>query len=273
MKGSTAQEAGRGYLARGWAVIPIEPGGKRPLVRWEEFQHRLPTEQELHAWFERWPLANIGIVTGMVSRLVVLDIDPRHDGDDALILLEHEHGPLPHSVEALTGGGGRHVYFLHPGKAMRNKVGLATGIDLRGDGGVVVAPPSVHPSGRPYAWEVSHHPDETPLAAMPLWLQSLVEHDEMHPGRPMAHWRSLVRSGVPEGERNNTIASLTGHLLWHGVDAEVVLELLLCWNWIRCRPPLPDDEVARTVESIRRIHFRERGGRPVLSWPGATPRA
>ncbi len=225
----------------------------------------------MHAWFDRWPYANIGIVTGMVSRLVVLDIDPRHDGVDTLVQLEREHGPLPHSVEALTGGGGRHVYFLHPGEAMRNKVGLAAGIDLRGDGGLVVAPPSIHPSGRSYAWEVSHHPNETPLAAMPLWLRSLVADDEPHPGRPMAHSRSLVRSGVPEGERNNTIASLTGHLLWHGVDPEVVAELLLCWNRIRCRPPLPDDEVARTVESIRRTHFRERGGTPVPSSPGTRP--
>ena len=158
--------------------------------------------------------ANIGIVTGIVSRLVVLDIDPRHDGDDALILLQRKHGPLPHTVEALTGGGGRHVYFLHPGKPMHNKVGLVAGIDLRADGGLVVAPPSVHPSGRFYAWE--HHPDATALAVMPLWLQSLVANDEAHPGHPMAHWRSLVQSGVPEGERNNTVASLTGHLLWHG---------------------------------------------------------
>ena len=67
-----------------------------------------------------------------------------------------------------------------------------------------------------------------------------------------------MRRGVAEGERNNTIASLTGHLLWHGVDPEVALQLLLCWNRVRCRPPLSDDEVARTVESIRRTHVRHR---------------
>jgi len=272
MSKSTGKDAARIYLARGWAVVPIEPGGKRPLVRWEEFQHRLPTKQEVDAWFERWPKANVGIVTGRVSGLVVLDIDPRHDGDDSIIILERKHGPLPHSIEALTGGGGRHVYFDYPGEETHNKVGLAPGIDLRGDGGLVVAPPSVHPSGRLYAWEVSHDPEETPLAPLPLWLRSLVRGDEVHPGHPMAHWRSLVRSSVPEGERNNTVASLTGHLLWHGVDPEVALELLLSWNRMRCRPPLPDDEVARTVESIRRTHFRERGGRPVPGSPGTMPR-
>jgi hypothetical protein len=70
----------------------------------------------------------------------------------------------------------------------------------------------------------------------------------------LTYWRKLVADGVTEGERNNTIASLTGHLLWHGVDPDVVLELLLCWNRVRCRPPLPDDEVIRTVDSIARLH-------------------
>ncbi|WP_246189466.1 primase alpha helix C-terminal domain-containing protein [Methylacidimicrobium cyclopophantes] len=76
-------------------------------------------------------------------------------------------------------------------------------------------------------------------------------------GHPLAYWRRLVREGVQEGERNNTIASLTGHLLWHGVDPAVVLDLLLAWNATRCRPPLSEDEVARAVESIVRLHRRQ----------------
>jgi hypothetical protein len=68
-----------------------------------------------------------------------------------------------------------------------------------------------------------------------------------------------VREGVAEGERNTTLASLCGHLLWHGVDANVALELLLAWNRVRCRPPLPDDEVARVVASIGRLHAEMRG--------------
>jgi hypothetical protein len=253
-----AAAAARAYLRCGWTVIPIEPGGKRPLVRWEAYQKRRPTPDELRTWFQRWPDANVGLVTGAVSGLVVLDVDPRHYGDESLEELERQHGRLPHTIEALTGGGGRHIFFKHPGRTIRNRVGLARGIDLRGDGGLVVAPPSLHPSGRAYAWEVSHDPEDTPAAPMPLWLIAMVEQDAAHPGHLLAHWRHLARDGVPEGERNNTVASLTGHLLWHGVDPEVVLELLLCWNRVRCRPPLADDEVARTVESIRRTHFHER---------------
>jgi len=76
-------------------------------------------------------------------------------------------------------------------------------------------------------------------------------------GHPIAYWRRLVCEGVPVGERNNTIASLAGHLLRHGVDAAVVMELLLCWNRTRCRPPLADEEVAAVVTSISRLHARD----------------
>lgn len=254
----TTEQWALAYLARGWPVIPVEPRGKRPLVPWEAFQYRRPGAEELRAWLGRWPDANLAVVTGLVSGLVVLDIDPRHEGDDSLAVLERRHGALPHSIEALSGGGGRHVYFAHPGRIVRNKVGLAPGVDLRADGGVVVVPPSIHASGRAYAWELSHHPDETPLAPMPPWLLALVLGDPASPGHPPSHWRRLVCAGVAEGARNDTIASLTGHLLWHEVDPEVILELLLAWNRLRCRPPLADDEIARTVESIRRTHLRHR---------------
>ena len=144
------------YLSRGWSIIPIRPGDKRPLVRWEEFQHRRPSEDEARGWLRAWPEAGIGIVTGGISGLVVLDVDPRHGGEASLERLEREHGPLPVTLESRTGSGGRHLYFAHPGGLVRNKVALATGIDLRGDGGYVVAPPSVHASGRRYAWVEDH---------------------------------------------------------------------------------------------------------------------
>ncbi len=92
------------------------------------------------------------------------------------------------------------------------------------------------------------------MAALPAWLLSLPQGGI---GHPPAHWRRLVRDGVAEGERNSTLASLTGHLLRRGVDPEVALELLLAWNRIRCRPPLPDEEVAGVVESIARVRARE----------------
>lgn len=250
------EAAALAYAAGGWSVIPVEPRGKRPLVGWVEYQQRIADPDEIAAWFVRWPDANVGIVTGRVSQLVVIDVDARYGGLDSLAGLERAHGPLPATVEAATGGGGRHLYFVHPGTLLRNRVGVRPGIDLRGDGGCVVAPPSVHPSGRRYTWGNGRAPDETDPAPLPAWLLAAVG-GQTHPGHPLAHWRRLAREGVAEGERNATLASLAGHLLWHGVDAEVALELLLAWNRSRCRPPLPDEEVAGVVQSIARLHERD----------------
>ncbi len=251
----TPRDAALALAARGWSVIPIEPRGKRPLAAWHEFHQRRAGADEIAAWFARWPDANVGIVTGAVSQLVVLDIDASHGGLQSLAALEAEHGALPPTVEAVTGGGERHLYFARQAPALRNRAGLRPGIDLRAEGGSVVAPPSLHPSGRRYAWAPGGAPDQTPPAPLPRWLFDCTR--TAHAGHGLAHWRNLVRAGVPEGERNSTLASLTGHLLWHGVDAQVALELLLAWNRMRCRPPLPDDEVAQVVQSIARLHERE----------------
>jgi hypothetical protein len=121
-----------------------------------------------------------------------------------------------------------------------------------------VAPPSVHPSGRRYAWVDGRAPDEATPAPVPAWLLDAIG-DPAHARHSLAHWRQLARQGVAEGERNATLASLAGHLLWHGVDPEVALELLLAWNRSRCRPPLPDEEVAGVVQSIARLHERDGG--------------
>jgi hypothetical protein len=250
------QGAALDYVARGWSVIPIEPRGKRPLVAWLEFQDRRATAAEIAGWFGRWPDANVGIVTGALSGLVVLDVDARHGGAQSLAALETAHGPLPLTLAVATGGGGRHLYFSHPGGVVHNKVGLAPGIDLRADGGCVVAPPSMHPSGRRYAWVPGCAPDQATLASMPSWLIQLAHPAHGRAGHPLAHWRELVRRRIPEGERNNTIASLAGHLFWRGVDAEVVFELLQAWNREHCEPPLATDEVARVVESIAHLHER-----------------
>lgn len=254
MTAARCEPAALDYLARGWSVVPVRPREKRPLIAWQAYQHVRPRAEDVRDWFGRWPEANVAIVTGAVSGLVVLDVDPKHGGDASLSRLEREHGPLPFTVEAVSGGGGRHLYFAHPGGHVRNQVGLAPGIDLRADGGVIIAPPSVHPSGARYGWRPHHSPQETALAAMPRWL--LQPPAPEHPGHPLAYWRELLAAGVPEGNRNSAIASLAGHLLWHGVDPEVVTELLLCWNRARCRPPLADEEVVRTVASITHLHQR-----------------
>lgn len=246
--------AAAGYLARGWSLLPIRARDKRPLLPWERLRINKPTAAEVTDWFRRWPHANIGIVTGEISNLVVLDIDPEHGGNDSLDRLQQRFGAFPRTVEATTGGGGRHLYFLHPDVTVHNRAGLAQGIDVRGDGGYVVAPPSIHPTGAQYYWTPGHSPEELTLAPLPRWLLRTVG---ARAGRSLVDWRRLVAEDVPQGQRNSTIASLTGHLLWHRVDPAIVLELLLAWNRLRCRPPLEDKEVVQVVESITHLHQDE----------------
>jgi hypothetical protein len=251
-------EAALRYLARGWSVVPAAEGGKRPIVKWETYQDGLPSEAQVRGWFERWPSANVAVVTGAVSGIVVLDVDPKHGGEESLARFA-ARGGLPETIEAETGGGGRHIYFKHPGFEVRNRTGLAPGLDLRGDGGVIIVPPSIHPSGRPYRWRKGHAPGELVPAPLPDLLL-VPRFGDTERGHPLAYWRRLVREGVTEGRRNATIASFTGHLLWHGVDADVILELMLAWNRVRCRPALDDEEVLRTVRSIERTHRRGQVG-------------
>jgi hypothetical protein len=167
-------DAARAYAHRGWRVVPIAPNTKHPahLKAWSE---AATTDPELIGeWWQRWPADGVGVATGQRSGVWVLDVDPGHGGDDSLADLEAEHGALPATMEVITGSGGRHLYFAWPeGATIRNDQAgrLGPGLDVRGDGGQVVAPPTVHPNGRRYEWELS-----SPLAPAPApgWLVALL---------------------------------------------------------------------------------------------------
>lgn len=133
------------YLNIGLSVIPLRPKGKEPLIKWEEFQKRRATPEEVKGWFVRWPTANIGIVAGAISRIVVVDLDGPEGITQALLM------KLSSSVISLTGNG-KHLWYRNPLNTVGNAVRLLPGVDVRGEGGYVVAPPSVHENGRRYRW-------------------------------------------------------------------------------------------------------------------------
>jgi hypothetical protein len=154
---------------------------------------------------------------------------------------------MPETVEAQIDDGVRHMYFRHPGGLLHGCSALGAGIELHGDGNYVVVPPSIHVSGESYRWVRS--PDVFPLAPLPIGLsRTLVVRDQT--ANPVAHWQHLSQTETAEGWRREAIASLAGYLLGKGVDGKVVLELMLCWNAIRCRPPLTPDAVIREVDRI-----------------------
>jgi len=160
------------YARRGWPVFPCRARAKEPLAR-RGFKDATTDENTVRQWWTRWPDANIGIPTGS-STFVVLDVDVRAGGDETLRELERQHGELPATVHVLTGGGGDHYWFQPPAMSLRC-CRLADGLELKAEGGYVIVPPSVHPSGWPYTFEVQGHPDGMPLADMPAWLLELAQ--------------------------------------------------------------------------------------------------
>lgn len=222
-------------------------------------------EVAVRNWFTVAPFANIGMATGVI---VVLDVDPRHGGDDSLRALEAKHGLLPITTRAHTGGGGQHIFFRAPeGEEIRNSAGrLAPGLDVRGVGGYVVAPPSLHASGQHYVWSPDHHPDQVSPTQMPEWLVQALAHPRDR-GSPQnsSNLHRLIADGVAEGGRNTAVSRLTGHLLRRWVDPQVVHELVQAWNIVQCRPPLSPDEVTKIVGSIARKEFKRREARGVIT--------
>lgn len=244
----------------GWSVFPLAPRTKRPIPEngLNAATRHLPT---IDHWWRQTPDANVGVATGSTSGFWVLDLDEKRGGPDWLREQEHARGQLPRTVQQRTGGGGEHLLFALPeGRQIRNRVSVAPGVDVRGDGGYIVVAPSIHPNGRGYFWDIARHPLEVPLAPAPEWLLKLVLRSADRIPTPPSEWRKLITDGVVEGSRNDSITRLAGHLLRKGVDPDVAHDLLLAWNESRCHPPLDRDEVATAVDSIASAEARRIGG-------------
>lgn len=227
------------YAKKGWKLFPCAPNGKIPLTQ-NGFKDSTLDRRLITNWFETSPHANIGLVTGPESGFFVLDIDAKSGGLESLEKLIEIHGDID-TYMVQTGSGGIHFYFKYPEKGIRNKVNLLPGIDVRGDGGYVIAPPS-----KLIAGDYSLVKD-TPLAYPPEWLLELLT----EPVRPL---REDNREGndIPEGGRNDYLARLAGSLQRKGLSPESVSQVLHLENEQKCNPPLPSKEVDRIVESITR---------------------
>ncbi|MDP9341589.1 MAG: DUF3631 domain-containing protein [Actinomycetota bacterium] len=243
------------YAAGGWNVFPIHgivdgrctcgnadpdhAGGKHPATR-NGLLDATTDPAIVRSWWQAMPDANVAIRCGAASGLVVLDVDPAHGGDDSLRVLVAKHGPLPATLEAATGGGGRHLFFRHPGRPVRSSAGtLGSGLDVRADGGYVVGPPSLHASGRRYAWLGAGR-----LAAAPEWI---LEPPAKNGHRPAA----AIPETISAGQRNATLFSLAGSMRHRGMTVDEIEVALTAVNE-RCGPPLPADEVRRMAESTGR---------------------
>lgn len=225
--------------------------GKHPRI--SEWQKLASTDESwIKSWWKSWPDANVGIVTGEASGIFALDIDPRHGGDATLTELIEAHGDeWLHTSQARTGGGGHHIIFKYPkGAKVRNSKKLGEGIDVRGEGGFIVAPPSLHASGRHYAWLNEVEPVEAPE-----WLIKLLTDSEAAPApkaRSQAKSSATIGAVVGEGERNETLFSIGCAMRGQGYDYAEIKARLLEVNQQRCSPPLSVEEVQKIARSAAR---------------------
>ena len=227
-------EAALSYGRRGWSVFPCHPKAKEPLTE-HGFHDATTNDQQIDAWWTKYPDANVAIATGKVSGIVAVDIDGV-DGNQALQDLGGCAQPTLISITA----NGEHWLFRCPDQAVRCRTRFARDLDCRGDGGYIVVAPSMHPSGQRYRWE---NWGEEPIELPPKLLEAIVGNAK-GPAPPLP-------DPISEGERNATLASFAGSMRRRGASLDSILAALQVENR-RCDPPLMDDELEQIAVSISR---------------------
>lgn len=245
----------------GWRVFPLRPRDKIPLAGSRGFLDATISAEQITAWWTRHPDANIGIATGAASGVVAVDVDGP-EGEASLAAL----GPMPQCPTSSTGKG-RHMYFAYAEGVGSSAGKLGEKLDVRGDGGYIVAPPSTHPSGARYAWQPGCHPLHITLPALPNAVVTRLSAPTTESvGGTTARAAALIPSGpIPEGERNASLAAYAGRFLAHGLNELETLDVIRSINLTKCTTPLPPDEVDGIVRSISSTHRRnkyQRNGAP-----------
>lgn len=229
------------YAKKGWQTFPLKAKDKIPFVKWADVA--TCDAQMIMGWFDNYPDANIGIACGSRSGIVVLDVDAGHGGYESLTKLIEKHGAFPETPVSKTGSGGEHIFFKHPGVEIRNSAGkLGQGLDIRADGGYVVAPPSIHPNGNTYEWAV----EDVELADMPAWMVEALKEAPKPEAKPQAG------EVIVEGGRNDYLTRMAGAMRRKGFNEDEIFASLQIHNRRVCNPPLSDGEVYQVAHSIER---------------------
>ena len=293
-------EEARRCLRRGWAVFPVwgvTPGGKcrcgsahekepnqvgkHPLGALVPHGVKDATKDEkvVRDWWARYPDANLAVATGKLSGFDALDVDGE-EGGVTVGTLEADHGLIPKTVEQISGSGSRHLCFAHV-EGLKNGVKFAPGLDLRTTGGYIVVEPSRHRSGRGYAWDAAHHPDETPMAAWPAWLlgmlpkrgqekaksgadtpEDLLELTEQ-PADVVERARKYLSGieGAVSGQRGHdkTFRAACRIVRGFALPMSQALPLLRAWNE-KCQPPWTEKELVHKIHgALKRKMEKDEG--------------
>jgi hypothetical protein len=229
-----ALSAALAYEARGFSVIPLVAGEKRPAVKVGPYLHGVQRmiEQDIRTHWTTNPQHGVGIVTGAPSGLVVVDVDPRNGGSVEAVLQKG----CATGMAACTGGGGTHFFLRHPGTLVPCGKTVLPGVDRKGDGGYVVAPPTIHPNGEPYYWgEQTGEP-----GALPAWVLEGPT-PTAATGEERGPWIAETMANpaaVLPGTQEDTLTRLTwyyaGQVQLGRLDYDIVLSTL--WLWARQLP-------------------------------------
>ena len=217
--------------------------GKHPLTAHGLLDATTDAEQ-IRRWWGANPTANVGLRTGPEAGIFVIDVDPRHGGLETWLAIVAEHGEPPITKEAITGGGGNHLFFRYPtGRRIASGANvLGAGVDIRGEGGYVVAPPSNHQAGSDYRWDGDSI--MRPVAEAPEWLIEAISAGHAAERLDMA--RTLM--GVPEGSRDVDLFRAASKLRYAGVPYELTLALIIEAG-AKCTPPFEVRDATAKVQS------------------------
>ena len=232
------------YAEKGLAVFPLEERGKRPITK-NGCKAATTNKEQIAEWWSCYPNSNIGIATGRPSGgLVVIDLDEDEEKDkhgyEVLKEWQQSHEDLPETWQSITGRGGYHLFFKDTAHN-QNRVNLYDGIDIRGDGGYIVAPPSVHENGRRYEWEIA--PEDQEIASV----NSVVADFLLGPLTEKHTEGFQEPESIPQGQRVATLIKLIGSQRAKGLSTEAIRAAVRAENEARCIPPLTDQELEREV--------------------------
>ncbi len=276
------------YARKGWPVLPLHSvsahgdctcgkskcgkhAGKHPRIK-DWLTQATTEEKQIKKWWRKWSDANIGILTGKASGILAVDIDPRNGGAVELQKLKDDYGDMPHTPTVSTGGDGLHYYLKMPDFEVITMCGdhaLRDGVEIRSDGGMVVAPPGLHPSGGCYNWLVT--PADADLAEVPLWLVELLRETMQSRQIASKKGRPIANDPIPDGMRNATLTRIAGERRRKGKPESQIFNLLLEVNRDRCVPPLPDEEVRQIAHSVGKYAPKSKVGKPSLVSNVTTP--
>ena len=248
------------YASLGYYVFPLAPKRKTPLFRDWPWQKNATTDQNLiKEWWSKNPNANVAIVCGKVSNLVVIDVDPKHDGVKHLAALEAEQGPMQETARQQTGSGGYHLLYRYPPSVEHiknfNHGEIAKGVDVKADDGYIVAAPSVVTQDNGKAGTYRWLSNLENIAALQPWLcNRLVALTEGRGTRAKVQANSSEARDRSEESRNVTLTSEAGHLRNRGHNAETILEMLRAANRVwysnHKKGLLPDNELKTIANSV-----------------------